>query len=79
MSAQLLSQSGTQVKIEVTLELSRSLLTSEESIQESLNAAGRIATAAALEYLDTDGSAIEIAGDGVHPSYAVSRNTQEFP
>ena len=63
MSAQLLSQSGTQVTIEVTVELSHSLLTSEETIQESLNEAGCIATTVALEYLDTDGSAIEIAGD----------------
>ena len=63
MSAQLLSQSGTQVRIEVTVELSHSLMTSEEAIQESLNEAGCIATTVALEYLDTDGSAIEIAGD----------------
>jgi hypothetical protein len=39
------------------------LLTSEENIQQSLNEGGRIATEAALKYLDTDGSAIEIAGD----------------
>ena len=63
MGAQLLSQSGTQVRIEVTVELSHSLMTSEEAIQESLNEAGCIATTVALEYLDTDGSAIEIAGD----------------
>ena len=43
MGAQLLSQSGTQVRIEVTVELSRSLMTSEEAIQESLNEAGCIA------------------------------------
>jgi len=41
MSAQLLSQEGTQVRIEVTIDLSHSLLTSEEAIQESLNEAGR--------------------------------------
>lgn len=35
----------------------------EETIQKSLNDAGLIATEAALKYLDTDGSAIEIAGD----------------
>ena len=38
------------------------MLTSEENIQQSLNEAGSIATLAALKYLDTDGSAIEIAG-----------------
>jgi len=62
MGAQLLGIEGTQVKIEVTINLSRSMLTSEEKIQESLNEAGNIATLSALKYLDTDGSAIEIAG-----------------
>ena len=40
---------GTQVKIEVTIDLSRSLLTSEENIQESLNEAGCLATVAEIE------------------------------
>ena len=62
MGAQLLGIEGTHVKIEVTVELSRSMLTSEENIQQSLNEAGSIATLSALKYLDTDGSAIEIAG-----------------
>ncbi|HEY9783519.1 MAG TPA: hypothetical protein V6D09_25695 [Leptolyngbyaceae cyanobacterium] len=63
MSAKLISIDGSTVKLEVTLELCRSMLTSEENIQQSLNAAGRIATEAALKYLDTDGSALEIAGE----------------
>ena len=63
MSAQLLRIEGSQVKIEVTIDLSRSMLTSEENIQQTLNETGCIATAAALKYLDTDGSAIDIAGE----------------
>lgn len=63
MGARLLGIEGTQVKLEVTIDLSRSMLTSEENIQQSLNAGGCLATAAALKYLDTDGSAIEIAGE----------------
>jgi hypothetical protein len=63
MSAQVLSVEGSQVKIEVTIDLSRSMLTSEENIQQSLNHTGCLATEAALQYLDTDGSAIEIAGE----------------
>jgi hypothetical protein len=62
MGVQLLSIEGSQVKMEVTIELSRSMLTSEENIQHSLNEVGCMATVAALKYLDTDGSAIEIAG-----------------
>lgn len=63
MGAQLLRIEGSQVKIEVTIDLSRSMLTSEENIQQTLNQTGCIATAAALKYLDTDGSAITIAGE----------------
>jgi hypothetical protein len=37
------------------------MLTSEENIQHSLNEVGCMATVAALKYLDTDGSSIEIA------------------
>jgi len=66
MGAQLLSFEGTQVTLEVTIDLSRSMLTSEENIQQSLNEAGCIATQAALKYLDTDGSALEIAGAVMH-------------
>jgi hypothetical protein len=38
------------------------MLTSEENIQNSINEVGQMATKAALKYLDTDGSPIEIAG-----------------
>jgi hypothetical protein len=63
MSAKLISIEGSTVKLEVSIEIGRSMLTSEENIQQSLNAAGCIATAAALKYLDTDGSPLEIAGE----------------
>jgi hypothetical protein len=53
------------VKLEVVIDLSRSMLTSEENIQQSLNEGGCLATSAALKYLDTDGSAIEIAGEAM--------------
>ena len=66
MGVRLVSVEGTQVKIEMTIELSRSMLTTEENIQENLNQAGGIATGAALKYLDTDGSRIEIAGERMY-------------
>ena len=72
MGAQFLSIEGSQMKLEVSIDLSRSILTSEQNIQQSLNEAGCLSTSAALKYLDTDGSAIEIAGEvmrtkGEHP------------
>jgi hypothetical protein len=63
MSAKLLSVSGQEVKIEVTIELDRSMLKTEERIQKSLNEAGCLASIEALTYFDTDGSPIEVGGE----------------
>jgi hypothetical protein len=49
-----------QVKIELTVELSCSMLETEEAIQVALNEAGCLASREALRYFDTDGSAIQI-------------------
>jgi len=62
MSAKLISVEGTKVKIELTIELSESMLDSEGNIQEGLNEAGCIAAIEAMKHLDTDGSAIEVGG-----------------
>lgn len=48
MGARLLKIDGSQVKLELTIDLSSSMLATEESIQSSLNEAGCIATEAAL-------------------------------
>ena len=64
MSARLVEVKGSQVKIEMTVELSRSLLDTEEAIQVALNEAGCLASREALKYFDTDGSPIKI-GDEV--------------
>jgi len=62
MSAKLIGIEGRTVKIELTIELSESMLDSEVKIQEGLNEAGCIAAREALRHLDTDGSAIEVGG-----------------
>jgi len=62
MSAKLIKVEGTTVKIELTIELSKSMLDSEVKIQEGLNEVGCIAAIEALRHLDTDGTAIEIGG-----------------
>ncbi len=64
MSAKLISVERTKVKIEITIELSDSMLDIEKKIQEGLNEVGCIATKEALKQLDTDGIPIEI-GDKV--------------
>jgi hypothetical protein len=60
MTAKLISVDGSKIKIELTLELSRSMLDTEINIQKSLNEVGCIASQEALKYLDTDGSPLKI-------------------
>jgi len=62
MTAKLISVEGTKVKIELTIELSDSMLESEQTIQNGLNEAGNIATQEALKQRDTDGTPIEMGG-----------------
>ena len=50
MGLQSVNVEGNQVKIEMIIDLSHSMLTSEENIQNSLNKVGCIATKAALKY-----------------------------
>lgn len=56
MSATLVSKKGKTVTIELKVELTDSMLSSEENILSSINDAGSIATEEALKYFDTDGS-----------------------
>jgi len=44
MTAKLISVEGTVIKIELTIEMSETMLESEDKIQEQLNEAGRIAS-----------------------------------
>src|SRR5512143_1668126 len=60
MPARLVEVTGTQVKIELTVELSRSMLETEEAIQGVLNAAGCLASQEALRYFDSDGRPLQI-------------------
>lgn len=66
MSAALIEVKGSRVKIELTVELSRSMLDTEEQIQEALNEAECIASREALRYFDTDGSPIWIGPEIWH-------------
>jgi hypothetical protein len=62
MSAHIVSSNANSVTIQVTIEYESSMLSSEESIQRALNAAGVLASGKALEQFDTDGSPLEIGG-----------------
>lgn len=60
MPARMISNDGTTVTVEVKVDLSRSMLSTEEAILSGLNEAGCELTQAALKYFDTDGSAIMV-------------------
>jgi hypothetical protein len=60
MSAKLISIEGKTVTVELQVELSRSMLESEERIQRVLNEAGCLVTEVALKRFDTDGSPIVV-------------------
>jgi hypothetical protein len=57
---QVVSRSGDEVTIEVTVRLSGSLLEMEAAILDASNAVGRCATEEALSRFDTDGSPIRV-------------------
>src|SRR3954470_4211786 len=60
MSATLLERHEDAVTIQIRIPLSRSLLDTEQAIQQALNAAGLLATTEALRQFDTDGSPLQL-------------------
>ena len=58
--AKVVRRTGTQVTVEVTVDLQGTLLEMEGAIQEASNAVGRCATEEALMRFDTDGSPIRL-------------------
>jgi hypothetical protein len=56
MSATIIDRQETMVVIQITIALTRSMLATEEAIQQALNQAGTLATGEALKQFDTDGS-----------------------
>lgn len=64
MTASILERTADSVTIQIKIPLSaRSLLESEQTIQQALNEAGTLATGESLKQFDTDGRAIEVVGE----------------
>lgn len=59
MPATIIERQEHAVTIQISIPLSRSMLVTEEVIQQALNQAGVLATAEALKQFDTDGSPLE--------------------
>ncbi len=62
MTAQIISQANGELTIQVKVSLKGSMLESEQSIVESVNQVGMLATGEALKQFDTDGSPL-VMGD----------------
>ena len=58
MSAQIIDRSEAGFTLQITVPYHRSMLDFEETLQQTLNAAGVLATQEALRQFDTDGSPI---------------------
>ena len=62
MAARLIKPTGDELTIQVTVNISGSMLEAEESVQRAVNEAGCLATQPALKQFDTAGSAMIIGG-----------------
>jgi len=78
MAAKLIERNGDEVRIEITVKLSKSMLADEQVLQQCLNEAGELAMGAVIEQFDTHGEPIRV--DGVkHTVKAKSPQIYETP
>jgi hypothetical protein len=78
MSATIIERQENTVTIQVSVKLTRSMLDTEEAIQQALNEAGVLASTEALKQFDTDGSPLEI-GDQRWTSKGQQPKTYQTP
>jgi len=62
MTAHIISQTDQEITIQIKISLKKTMLESEESILDSVNQVGVLATEEALKQFDTDGEPIVIGG-----------------
>jgi hypothetical protein len=78
MAAVVVEREENTVTIQIQVKLSRSMLDTEETIQQALNEAGTLATTEALKQFDTDGSPLQI-GDTRWTSKGQEPKTYQTP
>jgi hypothetical protein len=78
MSAKIIEREETSVTIQITVPLTRSMLDTEEAIQQVLNQAGLLATGEALKQFDTDGSPL-VLGSTRWTSKGLEPKTYQAP
>jgi hypothetical protein len=60
MSVKVVSEDGQALTLQVTVDISGSMLEAEEKIMAACNALGSLSTEKALAHFDTDGSPIKM-------------------
>ena len=60
VAVSVVNQSNQSITLQVTIPFTRSMLDSENQIQDEINQAGRIATCELLKTFDTDGEALHL-------------------
>jgi len=60
MEAEIIKADSKSITIQVTIPISKEMLSTEEAIQSGVNHAGKLATQYALSQFDTDGSPIQV-------------------
>ena len=60
MPAMIIDRQQDSVTIQIQVSLSRSMLDTEVALQQTLNEAGVLATSAALQYFDTEGTPLQM-------------------
>ncbi len=76
MSARIIDVNTKSIKIEIEIPLTKTMLSSEENILNSLNEGGKIATSEVLTMFDTDGSPIEVGNERYTSKGKVSKKYQ---
>ena len=62
MKAELIAHDGTELTIQVKVNITGSLFEAERTILDACNEVGQLATLHAIKRCDTDGSPIQVAG-----------------
>ena len=60
MSVKVISEDGQKLTVQMTVDISGSMLEAEEKIMAACNALGSLSTKKALDHFDTDGTPIKM-------------------
>lgn len=66
MSVKIISEDGQKLTMEVTVDISGSMLEAEEKIMAACNALGSLSTKKTLNRFDTDGTPIQMGEKKIH-------------